>query len=225
MDCAAEEGDNLAARPMFPFSPCGRRCPKGGRGGHARPKPTVALPKNTHPMRQHHQTRAGSPRPNLERHGVRITTTVAVDDARIALIASTFHDVIVDRLTDGALTALIAHGIRAEQITFAHAPGAWELPQLAERIAHGGAHHAIVALGCVIRGETSHYEVIVNESAHGLMHVALMYGLPVANGVLACENEEQALARAGGNAGNQGAEAAEAALQLLGAIRAVTAGT
>jgi 6,7-dimethyl-8-ribityllumazine synthase len=175
-------------------------------------------------MRHQHQTRAGSNRPQPDRHGVSLLAPLGVADARIAVIASTFNAAIVDQLTDGALGALRAQGVTPEQITFVQVPGAWELPQIAERLADAGNHHAIVALGCVIRGETSHYEVIVNESARGLMQVALMYGLPVTNGVLACATESQAQARAGGSAGNKGAEAADAALELLGVVRAVAAG-
>jgi 6,7-dimethyl-8-ribityllumazine synthase len=171
-------------------------------------------------MRQHHQTRAGAARPNLERHGITVCGAPPVGDARIAVIASTFNDSIVERLSDGALGALVAAGIDPGNILFARVPGAWELPQLAARVAAAGRWQAIVALGCVIRGETSHYEVIVNESARGLMQVSIEHRLPVANGVLACENEEQALARAGGSEGNKGAEAAEAALAMVGMLRA-----
>jgi 6,7-dimethyl-8-ribityllumazine synthase len=171
-------------------------------------------------MRQHHQTRAGAARPNLERHGISVIAAPPVADARIAVIASTFNDSIVERLSDGALGALVAAGIAPRNILFARVPGAWELPQLAARVAATGRWQAIVALGCVIRGETSHYEVIVNESARGLMQVSIAHQLPVANGVLACETEEQALARAGGSEGNKGAEAAEAALAMIGMLRA-----
>jgi 6,7-dimethyl-8-ribityllumazine synthase len=170
--------------------------------------------------RKHHQTRAGAARPNAERHGVAQLQAAEVPDARVAVIASTFNAAIVERLVDGALGVLTGHGIDPANILLLQVPGAWELPQAAQRIAAAGNWQAIVALGCVIRGETSHYEVIVNESARGLMQVALDRGIPVANGVLACHDEEQALARAGGGEGNKGAEAAEAALEMLGILRA-----
>jgi 6,7-dimethyl-8-ribityllumazine synthase len=171
-------------------------------------------------MRQHHQTRAGSARPNLERHGVAVVDGTASAGVRIAVLASTFNGAIVDRLADGALGALRAAGVPAEDILFVQVPGAWELPQLAARIAAAGRWQAIVALGCVIRGETAHFDVIVRESARALMDVSIARGLPVANGVLACEDEDQAWARAGGAEGNKGAEAAQAALDLLGVLRA-----
>jgi 6,7-dimethyl-8-ribityllumazine synthase len=175
-------------------------------------------------MRQHHQTRAGTARANIERHGVGTLVASPDSDVRIAVIAANFNAAIVDKLAEGAIAALVAQGVAASNILYAQVPGAWELPQLAARLAADGRWQAIVALGCVIRGETSHYEVIVNESARGLMQVALTHGLPVCNGVLACATEEQALARAGGSAGNHGAAAAEAALELLGVLRAAARG-
>ncbi|MCE3005075.1 MAG: 6,7-dimethyl-8-ribityllumazine synthase [Xanthomonadaceae bacterium] len=174
-------------------------------------------------MRQHHQTRAGAARPALERHGVPLLTGAPPAGVRIAVLASTFNGAIVDRLADGALGALREAGVPASDLAYAQVAGAWELPQLAARVAASGRCDAIVALGCVIRGETSHYDVIVNESARGLMQVSLEHRLPVANGVLACEDEDQAWARAGGAQGNKGAEAAEAVLALLGTLRAAGA--
>ena len=156
---------------------------------------------------------SGQPDVDLARFGVRDVAPRARDAARIAVVAARFNQGIVDRLIEGALAALEDHGVAPDSITLVRVPGAWELPQAARAIAQGGRADAIVALGCVVRGETSHYEVIVNESARGLMQVAIETGIPVANGVLACENEAQALARAGGDDGNKGAEAALAALE------------
>lgn len=93
-------------------------------------------------------------------------------------------------------------------------PGAWEIPLAAARIAHGGTHAAVIALGCVVRGDTRHYEHVADRCAEGLMRVSLDYRLPVANGVLAVERHEDAEARAGGNHGNKGEEAALAALEM-----------
>lgn len=132
----------------------------------------------------------------------------------IAIVAARFNAPVVDRLVDGASAALAGRGVAAERRPVYRVPGAWELPQLAAALAKRGGIDAIAALGCVIRGETSHYEVIVNESARGLMQVSIAAGVPVANGVLAVENQAQAEARAGGSAGNKGAEAALAALEL-----------
>ena len=139
----------------------------------------------------------------------------------IAIVAARFNAHIVDPLVDGAKAALKSHGVQPEQRPVVRVPGAWELPNVAAKLARSGKVDAIVALGCVIRGETSHYDVIVNESARGLMQVSVETGIPVANGVLACENEAQALARAGGDEGNKGVEAALAALELAAFARTI----
>jgi 6,7-dimethyl-8-ribityllumazine synthase len=122
----------------------------------------------------------------------------------------------------GALEHLLAAGLAQSEITLMRVPGAWELPVAARALAQSGRCDAIVALGCVIRGETTHYEVIVNESARGLSEIASATGVPIANGVLTCEDQAQALARAGGADGNKGEEAARAALEmaaLLGQLK------
>jgi 6,7-dimethyl-8-ribityllumazine synthase len=142
-----------------------------------------------------------------------------VADLRVAIVAARFNAHIVDALVDGAKSALAAHGLAAEQRPVYRVPGAWELPAVAAMLSRDGRIDAVVALGCVIRGETSHYDVIVNESARGLMQVSVQSGMPVGNGVLACENEAQAHARAGGKEGNKGAEAALAALELAALAR------
>jgi 6,7-dimethyl-8-ribityllumazine synthase len=139
--------------------------------------------------------------------------------ARVAVVAARFNEAIVDRLVEGALSTLASAGVADEDVSLVRVPGAWELPVVAARLAKEGQVEAIVALGCVIRGDTSHYEVIVNESARGLMDVARNFAIPVANGVLTCENEAQALARAGGDAGNKGADAALAALEMADLMR------
>ena len=137
-----------------------------------------------------------------------------VEGLTIAIVAARFNAHIVDPLVDGAKATLKAHGVDPQHRLVVRVPGAWELPNVAAKLARSGKVDAIVALGCVIRGETSHYDVIVNESARGLMQVSVETGVPVANGVLACENEAQAVARAGGDEGNKGVEAALAALEL-----------
>jgi len=141
--------------------------------------------------------------------------------AHVAIVATRFHQAIVDQLVQGAITALTAAGVPTSSIVLARVPGAWELPAVAARFAESGSFDAIVALGCIIRGETAHFDVIVNESAHGLMQVSVAHAVAVGNGVLACENEDQALARAGGALGNKGAEAAQAALEAMTVMTAI----
>jgi 6,7-dimethyl-8-ribityllumazine synthase len=175
-------------------------------------------------MRQHHHTRAGAGRVDLDRHQVAVLQPLTSFEPRIALIAARFNQPIVDRLLDGALGALLGAGLARERLTVVRVAGAWELPTMAAELIACGACDAVVALGCVIRGETSHYDVIVNESARGLMQVSVSCGVPIGNAVLACEDEEQALARASGGAGNKGAEAALATLEMARLAARVNAG-
>jgi 6,7-dimethyl-8-ribityllumazine synthase len=137
---------------------------------------------------------------------------------RIAVVAARFNAAIVDRLVDGALARLAERGLGADRIVLVRVPGAWELPVAAMELARSERVDGIVALGCVIRGDTDHYDVIVRESARGLGAVALETGVPVANGVLTCEQEAQALARAGGAEGNKGVDAADAALEMAALV-------
>ena len=138
----------------------------------------------------------------------------AAEHARFAIIASRWNPRIVDALIDGARRAFAAHGLRVEALDLVRVPGAWEIPQAAARLAHAGKYAAIVALGCVVRGDTRHYEHVADGCAQGLMRVALDHGVPVLNGVLAVEVRTDALARAGGVHGNKGEDVALAALEM-----------
>ena len=139
---------------------------------------------------------------------------MAPPDARFALLATRFHAALVQRLVDGARAALRARGVLAQRVELVEVPGAWELPLAAAWLARGGRHAAIVAMGCVVRGDTRHFEHVADECARGLMQVQLDTGVPVCNAVLAVERMADAEARAGGSAGNKGAEAAEAAVAM-----------
>ncbi|HET6603852.1 MAG TPA: 6,7-dimethyl-8-ribityllumazine synthase [Xanthomonadaceae bacterium] len=134
--------------------------------------------------------------------------------ARIALVATRFNHEIVARLLEGARDALYGRGGDAASVREFHVPGAWELPSAAQALARAG-YAAVVALGCVIRGQTRHYEHVADQCAAGLMRVQLETGVPVANAVLAVEREHDAWARAGGAEGNKGEDAALAALAML----------
>jgi 6,7-dimethyl-8-ribityllumazine synthase len=134
--------------------------------------------------------------------------------ARYAILASRWNPRITEVLVDGARRALADNGVDAAQVDVVRVPGAWELPHAAAVLAERGEHAAIVALGCVVRGDTRHYEHVADECARGLMRVALDYRISVANGVLAVEDHAQAEARAGGNHGNKGEEAALAAMEM-----------
>ncbi|MDR1076232.1 MAG: 6,7-dimethyl-8-ribityllumazine synthase [Xanthomonadaceae bacterium] len=136
------------------------------------------------------------------------------EDARLAILVSRWNARITDALLDGALRALADHGVPEDAVDVVRLPGAWELPVAAARLAAAGQHAAILALGCVIRGDTRHYEQVADGCAEGLMRVALDFGVPVLNGVLAVERFEDAEARAGGRAGNKGEEVAVTALAM-----------
>ena len=137
------------------------------------------------------------------------------DDARFAIIASRWNPRIVDALIDGARRAFAEHGVAETAIDLLRVPGAWEIPIAAEKLALTDRYAAIIALGCVVRGETRHYEHVADGCAQGLMRVALDHGVAVLNGVLAVERHEDAQARAGGAHGNKGAEVALAAMEIV----------
>ena len=141
--------------------------------------------------------------------------------ARVAVLVSRYNELVTRRLLDGAREALQAEGIPASRIDVHWVPGAFELPVAAAVAAGTGRYLAIVALGCVIRGETPHFEFVAAEAATGTGEVARRYDLPVAFGVLTTESIEQALARAGGAAGNKGYEAAVTALEMVQVLRVV----
>ena len=133
---------------------------------------------------------------------------------RYAIVASRWNPRITDVLVEGARKALVDNGVDAERIDVVRVPGAWEIPLAAAAIARAGGTVAIVALGCVVRGDTRHYEQVADGCSDALMRLQLDAGLPVANGVLAVEAYADAEARAGGAMGNKGEEAALAALEM-----------
>ena len=135
-------------------------------------------------------------------------------NACFAIIASRWNPRITDALVDSARQTFVANGVAEAQVDVVRVPGAWELPLLARDLAQAGKHAAIVALGCVVRGDTRHYEQVADGASNGLMQVALGCGVPVLNGVLAVETFEDALARAGGSHGNKGEECALVAIEM-----------
>lgn len=134
--------------------------------------------------------------------------------ARYAILASRWNPRITDVLVEGARAAMLAHGVAEDAVDVVRVPGALELPVLADAMAKSGRYAALVALGCVVRGETRHFELVADECARGLMRVSLDHAVPVANGVLAVEAHADAEARAGGVHGNKGEEAALVALEM-----------
>lgn len=133
---------------------------------------------------------------------------------KLAITVARFNESITTALLQGAMECLLQHHVQEEDITVCHVPGAFELPLACRRLAVSGVYDAVLALGAVIRGETPHFDFICTETARGIMQVNLDTNVPVIFGVLTCETEEQAMARAGGRSGNKGAEAAVAALEM-----------
>jgi 6,7-dimethyl-8-ribityllumazine synthase len=135
--------------------------------------------------------------------------------ARFAIVASRWNPRIVEALIDGARHAFAAHGVGDDEVDIVRVPGAWEIPMVAAKLASSERYAAILALGCVVRGETRHYEHVADGCAQGLMRVVLDHGVPVLNGVLAVERHQDAQSRAGGTHGNKGEEVALAALEIV----------
>ena len=138
----------------------------------------------------------------------------AAEGARFAIIASRWNPRISDALVAGARKAFADQGVAEAVIDVFRVPGAWEIPVAAARLAAAHTHAAIVALGCVVRGDTRHFEQVADGCSDGLMRVSLDYGLPVANGVLAVDDFADAEKRAGGSHGNKGEEAALVAIEM-----------
>ena len=138
---------------------------------------------------------------------------------KIGIVASRFNDFIVSRLVSGAEDTLLRHGVAPEDITLAYVPGAFEIPLLAKRMAESGRYDAVLALGAVIRGSTTHYDYVCAEVSKGIANVSLNSGVPVLFGVLTTENIEQAIERAGSKAGNKGSECALGAIELVDLLR------
>ena len=134
---------------------------------------------------------------------------------RIAILVARFNSMITEQLLMGAEERLEASGVDQGDVDVLYVPGAWELPQAAQAIVRAGRHRAILALGCVIRGETSHFDYVAGQASDGLGHVALQADIPVLFGVLTTENAEQALDRADTQGSNKGGEVAEALLEMV----------
>jgi len=144
---------------------------------------------------------------------------LAGEGMRFALACSRFNDFITERLVTGALDALRRHGVDPDAVDVAWAPGAFELPLVAARLARSGLYDGIVTLGAVIRGATGHYDLVAGQCAAGIARVGLDSGVPVAFGVLTTDTIEQAIERAGTKAGNKGYEAAVTAIEMADLLR------
>ena len=139
----------------------------------------------------------------------------APPSGRFALIAARFNSALVEHLVAGALDALKRHGVADDAIDLVRVPGSFEIPLVAQRLAGSGKYAAVICLGCVIRGDTDHYDHVASEAAKGVGQVALKTGVPVIFGILTCDTLEQAINRAGAKAGNKGFDAALTAIEMV----------
>lgn len=140
---------------------------------------------------------------------------------RIGIVAARFNEFITSKLLGGAIDGLKRHDVNEESIDVAWVPGAFEIPLIASKMAKSGKYDAVICLGAIIRGSTSHYDLVCNEAAKGIAQVSLSSDIPVMFGVITTENIEQAIERAGSKAGNKGYECALGAIEMINLIREI----
>ena len=140
---------------------------------------------------------------------------------KVGVVCARFNEFIVSKLLSGCEDALLRHGVDAADISVAWVPGAFEIPLIASKLAQSGKYDAVIALGAVIRGSTSHYDYVCSEVSKGLAQASLSSGVPVLFGVLTTDTIEQAIERAGTKDGNKGAECAQGAIEMVNLIRAL----
>jgi 6,7-dimethyl-8-ribityllumazine synthase len=145
------------------------------------------------------------------------------DGVKVGIVCARFNEFIVSKLLSGCEDTLLRHNVRPDDISVAWVPGAFEIPLIVSKLAKSGKYDAVIALGAVIRGSTSHYDYVCSEVSKGVAHVALNSEIPVMFGVLTTDTIEQAIERAGTKAGNKGAECAQGAIEMVNLIRALEA--
>lgn len=146
---------------------------------------------------------------------------VAKEGMRVGIIASRFNSFIVEKLLDGAVDGLVRHGVEEQNITAVWVPGAFEIPLIAQKMAQSEKYDAVIAVGAVIRGSTTHYDYVCSEVSKGIANVGLQTGKPVLFGVITTENIEQAIERAGSKAGNKGYDCALSAIEMVNAMELI----
>ncbi|MDH2997619.1 6,7-dimethyl-8-ribityllumazine synthase [Pasteurellaceae bacterium LFhippo2] len=151
----------------------------------------------------------------------KITGNLVATGLKFGIVTARFNDFINDKLLSGAIDTLVRHGADEASIDTAWVPGAFEIPLVAKKMAESGKYDAVICLGTVIRGSTTHYDYVCNEAAKGIGAVSLQTGIPVIFGVLTTENIEQAIERAGTKAGNKGSECALGAIEMVNVLKAL----
>ena len=146
---------------------------------------------------------------------------VAKEEMKVAIVASRFNEIILNKLLGGAVDGLVRHGVEENNITAAWVPGAFEIPVVAKKLACSKKYDAVICVGAVIRGDTSHYDYVCNEVSKGIAQVGLETGVPVLFGIVTTENIEQAIARAGSKAGNKGYDCALSAIEMVNLLEQI----
>lgn len=146
---------------------------------------------------------------------------VVSENIRVGIVAARFNEFIVSKLVGGALDGLKRHGVQEKDVDVAWVPGAFEIPLIAKKMAGSGKYDAVICVGAVIRGSTTHYDYVCNEVSKGIANVSLSSDIPVMFGVITTENIEQAIERAGSKAGNKGYECALGAIEMVNLIREI----
>ena len=144
-------------------------------------------------------------------------------DIKVGIVAARFNEFITSKLLSGAMDWLVRHEVAQEDVEVAWVPGAFEIPLIAQKMAESGKYDAVICLGAVIRGATSHYDLVCNEAAKGVAQVGLKTGVPVLFGVVTTDTIEQAIERAGTKAGNKGYDCATSAIEMVNLIRQIEA--
>ena len=144
-------------------------------------------------------------------------------DIRVGIVAARFNEFITSKLLGGAMDALVRHNVNEDNIHIAWVPGAFEIPLIASKMAKSGNYDAVICLGAVIRGATSHYDYVCNEVSKGIAAISLETGVPVMFGVVTTDNIEQAIERAGTKAGNKGYDCALGAIEMVNLLRSIDA--
>lgn len=148
-----------------------------------------------------------------------IQGNLVAKEVKIGIVAGRFNEFITSKLLSGARDALVRHDVKDDNIDVAWVPGAFEIPLIADKMAKSGKYDAVICLGAVIRGNTSHYDYVCSEVSKGIAHVSLESGIPVMFGVVTTENIEQAIERAGTKAGNKGFDVAVGAIEMINLIK------
>lgn len=146
---------------------------------------------------------------------------LVAQDSKVAIISTRFNEFISSKLVDGAVDGLTRHGMNDDEIDIYYVPGAFEIPVIASKLANSKKYDAVIALGAVIRGATSHYDYVCSEVSKGVANVSLQTGVPVLFGVLTTDNIEQAIERAGTKSGNKGYDCAVSAIEMINLIKQI----